>query len=84
MNLVILMIRMMFLKLISWYKKYISPTIGNHCRFFPTCSEYAYEAIERYGAAKGLILTVWRILRCNPLNKHIGYDPVPIKMKRIQ
>lgn len=49
---------------------------GAHCRFLPTCSQYAYEAISRYGVLKGGALSLWRILRCNPFGKG-GYDPVP-------
>ena len=64
---------------IRLYKKYISPGLGDHCRFIPTCSTYAVEAIQTHGAVKGLILTVWRILRCNPLFRG-GYDPVPPKI----
>ena len=63
---------------IRCYKKYISPGLGDHCRFIPTCSTYAVEAIQTHGAVKGLILTVWRILRCNPLGGQ-GFDPVPPK-----
>lgn len=70
------------LRFIRSYKKYISPGLGNHCRFTPTCSEYMYEAIERFGVLKGLALGVWRILRCNPFNKNYGYDPVPGKEPR--
>ncbi len=63
--------------LIRLYQKYLSglkrmPT----CRFIPTCSEYAVEAIRRHGALCGGVLAVWRVLRCNPLGK-TGYDPVP-------
>ena len=47
------------------------------CRFMPTCSDYGIEAITRFGAFKGMILTLKRILRCNPFNKNKGYDPVP-------
>jgi uncharacterized protein len=54
-----------------------SPSSGEHagCRFYPTCSQYAIEAIEKYGALKGSIMAIKRILRCNPFNKG-GYDPV--------
>jgi putative membrane protein insertion efficiency factor len=61
---------------IRFYKRHISPGLGHHCRFTPTCSEYAMEAIAVHGCAKGLLLAVWRILRCNPLGRW-GYDPVP-------
>jgi len=61
--------------LVKTYKKYISPILPNSCRFYPTCSEYAMEAINKYGVLKGSIKSIYRILRCNPLNKG-GYDPV--------
>ncbi|MDO4565536.1 MAG: membrane protein insertion efficiency factor YidD [Clostridia bacterium] len=64
------------LSCIRFYKKHISSGLPNACRFTPTCSEYAMEAIEKYGALKGAGLAIWRILRCNPLCKG-GYDPVP-------
>lgn len=62
--------------LISLYRKYISPIKPPCCRFTPTCSAYALEAFQKRGFFIGLILTVWRILRCNPFCKG-GYDPVP-------
>ena len=52
------------------------------CRFIPTCSNYGIEAINTYGALKGGILTIKRILRCNPFNKKYGYDPVPKELKK--
>ncbi|MGI6239407.1 MAG: membrane protein insertion efficiency factor YidD [Christensenellales bacterium] len=61
---------------IRFYKKRISPGLMPSCRFWPTCSEYAYEAIGKHGAIKGGLLAAWRILRCNPLCRG-GYDPVP-------
>jgi len=61
--------------LIKVYKKYISPLAPKSCRFYPTCSEYAIGAIFKYGVLKGSIKSMYRILRCNPLNKG-GYDPV--------
>jgi len=64
------------LLLIRGYKKWISPILGERCRFYPTCSSYMYEAITRYGIIKGLAMGIYRILRCNPLCKG-GYDPVP-------
>lgn len=65
-----------FIGLIRLYQKFISPLFPASCRFTPTCSQYALEAFKKYGAVKGLILTVWRLLRCNPFSKG-GYDPVP-------
>lgn len=64
------------LGLIRFYKRHISPGLMPSCRFTPTCSQYAMEAIERHGALKGGGLALWRILRCNPFGKG-GYDPVP-------
>jgi len=64
------------LYMIAGYKRYISPLFPGCCRFTPTCSQYAMEAIERYGAARGFWLAFKRILRCNPFSKG-GYDPVP-------
>lgn len=61
--------------MIRFYQKKISPIKKPCCRFYPTCSEYAVEAIEKYGALKGSLMAVWRILRCNPFCKG-GYDPV--------
>lgn len=65
-----------FIGLIRLYQKFISPLFPASCRFTPTCSQYALEAFKKHGAVKGLILTVWRLLRCNPFSKG-GYDPVP-------
>lgn len=65
-----------FLAAIRFYQRRISPGLGPACRFQPTCSEYAYEAIETRGVLKGIAMGVWRVLRCNPLNDG-GYDPVP-------
>ncbi len=65
-----------FLFFIRLYRKFISPLFPPKCRFYPTCSAYAYEAIEKYGALKGGLLAVKRILKCHPFNKG-GYDPVP-------
>ncbi|NFV14251.1 membrane protein insertion efficiency factor YidD [Clostridium sporogenes] len=61
--------------IIKMYKKYISPLKRPSCRFYPTCSQYAIEAIERYGALKGTLISIKRILRCHPFNKG-GYDPL--------
>lgn len=61
---------------IRFYRKYISPLKPPTCRFTPTCSQYAIEAIRKHGPFKGVALAVWRILRCNPWGGS-GYDPVP-------
>ncbi len=61
---------------IRFYQKFISPLKPPTCRFTPTCSQYAIEAIRKHGPFKGLALAVWRILRCNPWGGS-GYDPVP-------
>lgn len=61
---------------IRFYRKYISPCKSPCCIYIPTCSEYALEALEKYGAIKGSYLAVRRILRCHPFHKG-GYDPVP-------
>lgn len=65
--------------LISFYRKGISPLTPPSCRFIPTCSEYAFTAIQRYGAAKGSWLALRRLLKCHPFHKQdsIEYDPVP-------
>ncbi len=58
------------------YRRYIFPGTAGCCKYIPTCSQYAIEAIKKYGALKGSFLAAWRILRCNPFSKG-GYDPVP-------
>ncbi len=67
--------------MIRFYQKYISPSRPPCCRFIPTCSAYALEAVEVHGVLKGGMLAVWRIMRCNPIHrqKTILYDPVPPK-----
>ena len=72
------MIKRAVLALLRGYKRWISPHLGNNCRFVPTCSEYAMQAVEIHGVLKGGLLSLWRILRCTPLGKY-GYDPVPEK-----
>jgi len=69
------------INLIKFYQKSISPLKIPCCRFEPTCSAYAIEAIRIHGSLKGGALALWRILRCNPLCKG-GYDPVPEKKKK--
>ena len=67
----------LFLLLIRFYQRCISPYTPAACRFTPTCSQYAYEAITKYGAIKGGCLAIRRLLRCNPFYKGDSYDPVP-------
>lgn len=64
------------LTLIDGYRRWISPLHPPCCRYIPTCSTYAKEAITRFGALRGGVLAAWRILRCNPFSRG-GYDPVP-------
>ncbi|MGB9667740.1 MAG: membrane protein insertion efficiency factor YidD [Thermosulfidibacteraceae bacterium] len=61
--------------LIRLYKLLISPILGKNCRYYPSCSDYAIDAIRKYGPVKGLLMSIHRILKCNPLSKG-GYDPV--------
>lgn len=61
---------------VKFYQYTISPLIGASCRFTPTCSSYTIEALKKHGPVKGLYLSIWRILRCNPWGGH-GHDPVP-------
>lgn len=65
------------LALIRFYRKNISPCTPPSCRFIPTCSAYAYEAIEKHGALKGGWLALRRLLKCHPFYKGAPYDPVP-------
>lgn len=58
------------------YRRWISPFLPRRCRYEPSCSAYAAESIQRHGAARGLLLASWRLLRCNPFS-HGGFDPVP-------
>ena len=61
---------------LRFYRYAISPLLGRNCRFYPTCSEYAIEAVERHGALRGGLLAAKRVGRCHPFNRG-GYDPVP-------
>ena len=70
----------LFVWLILAYQKIISPLVGPSCRFHPTCSNYAKEAIESYGLLRGTWLTLKRISKCHPLGDS-GFDPVPFKKK---
>ena len=70
------MMKKLFIYIIRFYQKYISCLKTTKCPYIPTCSAYGLEAVEKYGALKGGLLAVWRIMRCNPFSKG-GYDPVP-------
>lgn len=61
---------------ISAYRRWVSPSLPRRCRYEPTCSDYAAQSIQRFGAIRGLLLACWRLLRCNPFS-HGGFDPVP-------
>jgi putative membrane protein insertion efficiency factor len=70
------MLKMIVLKLIVLYQRFISPLLAPRCRFYPSCSQYCFDAVEQYGIKKGLFLGIKRVLRCHPFNEG-GYDPVP-------
>jgi putative membrane protein insertion efficiency factor len=65
----------LFLCIVKFYQKYISPLKGPTCRFYPSCSQYTIEAVEKYGLLKGCILAFKRIIKCHPYHPG-GYDPV--------
>ena len=69
------MLKKISLKLISFYKSYLSPYFGGNCKFEPSCSSYGYDAISKYGFFKGLCLILLRLLKCNPFSRG-GYDPI--------
>ncbi len=69
------LIKTALIGVIRFYRRFISPAKAPCCRFYPTCSQYAIEAISKHGAVKGTGMAVWRVLRCNPFGKS-GYDPV--------
>lgn len=67
---------------VKFYRKYISRRLGqNKCKYLPTCSQYALDALREWGIICGLGLAIWRVLRCNPFSKG-GYDPVPERKKK--
>ena len=68
--------KLLLLTLIRIYKYTVSPILGSRCRFFPSCSEYTAEAVDKHGAYKGILLGLKRIFRCHPWNPG-GFDPVP-------
>jgi len=65
-------------QILKFYKRLVSPLLPPACRYVPTCSEYAAEAVARHGVVRGAMLASWRLLRCNPLSRG-GFDPVPKK-----
>jgi hypothetical protein len=69
------------IQLIRFYKYFISPLLGNNCRFYPSCSSYALKALEQHGVIIGLFLTIKRIVKCQPFHKG-GIDHVPQKFGR--
>jgi len=70
------MLKKFLIFLIKLYQKYLSPMKRTKCPYCPTCSAYGLEAISKHGAIKGGVLTLWRLIRCNPFS-HGGFDPVP-------
>ena len=62
--------------LVVAYRRYVSPVLPARCRFYPSCSAYSLEALQKHGAIRGTGLTIWRLLRCHPFHPG-GYDPVP-------
>jgi putative membrane protein insertion efficiency factor len=67
--------RALFVLPIRAYQRLVSPLLGEHCKYYPSCSEYAVQAVQRFGILRGLVLAGWRLLRCNPWSNG-GYDPV--------
>jgi len=75
-------VKAVFLALIRFYRKYISPNTPPSCRFIPTCSEYALEAIEVHGAWRGGFLAARRLLKCHPFHRQKSYEFDPVPQKR--
>ncbi len=71
--------RHLLIALVRVYQRLLSPLLGPRCRFYPSCSSYCVEALQKHGAARGTYLTARRIVRCHPLNEG-GFDPVPEKL----
>jgi uncharacterized protein len=68
-------LRWLFVFPIRVYQRLVSPLIGQHCKYYPSCSEYAVQAVQRFGILRGIVLAGWRLLRCNPWSRG-GFDPV--------
>ena len=66
----------LIMALLKGYKRFVSPFLGNNCRFYPSCSVYMFEAVEKYGAVRGVWMGLKRLARCQPFSRG-GYDPVP-------
>jgi putative membrane protein insertion efficiency factor len=66
----------MLIAMVVAYRRYVSPVLPARCRFYPSCSAYSLEALQKHGAIRGTGLTIWRLLRCHPFHPG-GYDPVP-------
>ncbi|MEG1873867.1 MAG: membrane protein insertion efficiency factor YidD [Ruthenibacterium sp.] len=75
------MIKKCVLRFLRFYQKFVSPAYRSCCRFTPTCSVYAYQAVEEWGVIRGIALAIWRVLRCNPCCR-AGDDPVPIRQRK--
>ena len=71
----------LLIRFIKFYQKNISANTSSKCKYFPTCSNYAVEALQIHGFFKGTALAIWRVLRCNPFSRG-GFDPVPEKKKK--
>jgi putative membrane protein insertion efficiency factor len=67
--------RTLVVLILRGYQRFVSPALGPRCRYYPSCSEYAVQAVQRFGILRGLLLAGWRLLRCNPWS-HGGFDPV--------
>ena len=72
--------RSLFVAPIRLYQRFVSPLLPQRCKYYPTCSQYAVEAIRVHGPLRGLLMSGWRLLRCNPFSNG-GYDPVPPRHK---
>jgi putative membrane protein insertion efficiency factor len=68
--------KLLVLAVLRLYKKTLSPLLGTHCRYYPTCADYMFQAVEKYGAARGIFFGLKRLLRCHPFHAG-GLDPLP-------